>query len=600
MALFLRRRLTSLRARLVAAFVLVALVPILAVSLALTRTVASSYEAAAERRLTLGVDAVRVRIAEMKRLAEARVASIALRDLPAARVEDDAALASPAVLQHDLPVLEIVSATGETISSLHWPAGLGLPDADVVFPGDGSIRLQKVGEGHGYRERLTVTASRAAVWRGSPVEVRGGFFLDEDVLASLRTPLGMEVALRDSVRAEWRAPRASPLSRWREPRLDAGRGSVELAGVRHRWASTRLQAGLWAVVALPTTELSSVTRELLRVAAVATGTAVLASILAALWLSGWIATPVQRLARALPAVAEGGRGEPLPESGSAELAELAAAFNRMTSELHLSRERLLQAERVAAWREMARRLAHELKNPIFPIQVSIETLRRVVDRGGVGVGPGGAPASEDFARLLRESCDTILDELRLLRGIIDEFSRFARLPQPTFQPTDLNEVVRQVLALHAPRGGAVRVEARLGDDTPPIMADRDLLALALGNLVANALQAMPETGTLRVRSAPADGGAVVEVSDTGPGIAEEQRTRLFTPYFTTKKGGTGLGLSIAQSVVSDHAGRIEVRTGTGAGTTFTLWLPLRPPAAERALREAERAPSSDPPSPEAG
>jgi two-component system, NtrC family, nitrogen regulation sensor histidine kinase NtrY len=593
-ALALRRRLKSLRARLVGAFLIVAVVPILAVSLALTRSVARSYEEASERRLALAVDAVRLRLAELRKLAEARVATIALRDLPAARVEDDATLTSPAVLQHDLPVLEIVAASGETISSLHWPAGLGLPDADVVFPGDGSLRLQRVGEGHGSRERLTVTASRAAVWRGANVVVRGGYFLDEDFLSSLRTPLGMTVGLRDGLRREWRTPSSSPLNAWSDPRLDASRGDVTLAGVRYRWAATRLQPGLWGVVALPATEISRVTGDLLRVAAVATGTAVLASVLAALWLSGWIATPIQRLARALPAVAEGSRSEPLPESGSAELAALAAAFNRMTGELHLSRERLLQAERVAAWREMARRLAHELKNPIFPIQVSIETLRRAVDRGAAGGRPLGGPGHEEFARLLRESCDTILDELRLLRGIVDEFSRFARLPQPTFRPTDLNEVVRQVLALHGPRAAGVSIEAELGEELPTILADRDLLALALGNFVANAFDAMPESGTLRVRSARAEGGALVEVADTGPGIAGEQRTRLFTPYSTTKRGGTGLGLSIAQSVVSDHGGRIEVRSAPGEGTAFTLLLPLQPPAAARSPREAHvsQAPSS--------
>jgi nitrogen fixation/metabolism regulation signal transduction histidine kinase len=305
---------------------------------------------------------------------------------------------------------------------------------------------------------------------------------------------------------------------------------------------------------------------------------VLAAALAALWFSAWIARPVQRLARALPVVARGERSEAMPVTGAAEVAQLAAEFNRMTAELFESRERLLQAERVAAWREMARRLAHELKNPIFPIQVSIETLRRVFDREAERRASGDAEAGEEFGRLFRESCDTILDELRLLRGIIDEFSRFARLPQPHFAPTDVGMLVEQVLALHRPGAGRVTIETELAPDLPQILADRDLLSHALGNLVANAFEAMPDGGVLRVRTLRTGTGVAVAIEDSGPGIPEEQRRRLFTPYFTTKRGGTGLGLSIAQSIVADHGGRIEVRTEAGRGTVFTLILPLQPPA----------------------
>jgi two-component system NtrC family sensor kinase len=117
------------------------------------------------------------------------------------------------------------------------------------------------------------------------------------------------------------------------------------------------------------------------------------------------------------------------------------------------------------------------------------------------------------------------------------------------------------------------VETSLPDGLPPVAADRDLLARALGNLVGNALDAMPDSGTLRVAAAVTDGAMAIEVADTGPGLTEEQRTRLFTPYYTTKKGGTGLGLAIVQGIVSDHGGRIQVVSQPGQGTTFTLVLP---------------------------
>jgi len=194
-------------------------------------------------------------------------------------------------------------------------------------------------------------------------------------------------------------------------------------------------------------------------------------------------------------------------------------------------------------------------------------------------GPSVAdPAALDQAMraipTLGEHSDTILEELQALRKIIDEFSEFARMPQPVLEPTDLNAVVEQTLALYQAQANGCRVEAALGQDLPTLAADRVLLGRAIGNLIANALEAMPGGGALRVRTSRRPGGLCVEVEDTGPGLTEEQRTRLFTPYFTTKKGGTGLGLSIVQGIVTDHGGRIEVRSEPGQGTTFTLILPL--------------------------
>jgi nitrogen fixation/metabolism regulation signal transduction histidine kinase len=251
-------------------------------------------------------------------------------------------------------------------------------------------------------------------------------------------------------------------------------------------------------------------------------------------------------------------------AGSDEIGDLARAFTDLSAELEVSRERLLQAERVAAWREMARRLAHELKNPIFPIQLSIETLRRALAQD---------EQAGRFGELFRESSDTVLDELRALRGIIDEFSDFARMPQPRLQPTDVAEVIAHVTELYRARAGEVALQTAVAHGLPVVAADREMLARALGNLVGNALDAMPEGGTLRVAAAAQDGGVAIEVSDTGPGLTEEQRTRLFTPYFTTKRGGTGLGLAIVQGIVSDHGGRIRVESEPGKGTTFTLLLP---------------------------
>ena len=131
----------------------------------------------------------------------------------------------------------------------------------------------------------------------------------------------------------------------------------------------------------------------------------------------------------------------------------------------------------------------------------------------------------------------------------------------------------RALDLYRPRADGVEIEAGLAESLPDVNGDKDLLGRALGNLISNALDAMPEGGKLAVRTAAAPGVVTVEVEDSGPGLTDDQKTRLFTPYFTTKRGGTGLGLAIVQGIVSDHGGRIQVRSEPGHGTSFTLVLP---------------------------
>jgi two-component system nitrogen regulation sensor histidine kinase NtrY len=282
-------------------------------------------------------------------------------------------------------------------------------------------------------------------------------------------------------------------------------------------------------------------------------------------LASRIARPVRALAEGARRVADGDLSGMVPASAPDEIGELARAFNAMVEALRVSQDRLLQAERVAAWREMARRLAHELKNPLFPIQLSIETLRRAFERGGAG---------GELAGLVRDSTRTILDEIVALKRIIDEFSEFARTPKPRLRPLDLNGLVDSVLALYRPRAEEVTIETDHDATLPPHEADRDLLHKALSNLVANALEAMPGPGLLRLTTRNGGGAATLEVLDTGSGLTPEQKGRLFTPYYTTKKGGTGLGLAIVQGIVSDHGGRVEVESAVGKGTRFTLVFPL--------------------------
>jgi two-component system nitrogen regulation sensor histidine kinase NtrY len=561
--------MTGLRARLFLAFVLVAVPPLLLLALAVTAEMSRSFEQTATERLDTGLKSALARIEQMRKRAEGQVAAVATQDLPTtpASVEGDRTIAEVLGARRDLPALEILDAEGRVISSRHWPAGYGLKGRDVAYSGDGALRLARVAQDYGETERLALMPSREAGWRGATVTVRGGVFLDGDFLVDLSRLMDAEVALRDTKRGVWIAPPSSSLTGW-APLLegDSSVGELALGGTSYRYRAAAIHPALWLVVAMPRTRLDSLMGQV-RVFTLGTAAAaLLAALLASLVLSGRIAEPIRGLASGARRVAAGDLDSSVEVTARDEIGDLGRAFNAMTAELRASRERLLQAERVAAWREMARRLAHELKNPLFPIQLSIETLRRALEKGG--------SQGSEFGALFSESSQTILEELRSLRGIIEEFSDFARMPRPSLAATDVNGVVDQVLALYQARG--VVVEKNLEAQLPTLLADRDLLARALGNLVANALEAMPQGGSLRVRTGTRPGAVVVQVEDTGPGLTEDQRTRLFTPYYTTKRGGTGLGLAIVQGIISDHGGTIEVESETGAGTSFTLILPLNP------------------------
>jgi nitrogen fixation/metabolism regulation signal transduction histidine kinase len=276
-----------------------------------------------------------------------------------------------------------------------------------------------------------------------------------------------------------------------------------------------------------------------------------------------VTRPVQQLADTAGKVAAGNWGATVDTSSADEIGQLARAFNRMTHELLDQRERLVQAERVAAWRELARRLAHELKNPLFPLQITVENMQRARDR-----------YPEQFDEVFRESTATLLAELANLKQIVGRFSDFAKMPAPQMQPVSVNDLVSENARFFTPQLAEAKVVPVLALDAAvrPIQADPEQLTRVIRNLILNAIDAMPNGGTLTIRTAAVDGGASIEISDTGQGLTPEECDRLFTPYYTTKTHGTGLGLAIVQSVISDHKGRISVESAPGRGATFKIEL----------------------------
>ncbi|HVI96983.1 MAG TPA: ATP-binding protein, partial [Anaeromyxobacter sp.] len=280
-------------------------------------------------------------------------------------------------------------------------------------------------------------------------------------------------------------------------------------------------------------------------------------------LASRVTRPLEALRAAAARVAAGELGARVQARASGEVGELVRAFDAMSAELAASRDRLAQAERIAAWREVARRLAHEIKNPLTPIAMSVETLRDAHARGRA-----------DFPALLEEGTQAIGEEVRRLKRIVDEFSRFARLPAPERAAVAPEELVQAVLALFpTPPAGAI-LEREVEPGLPPVLADRDQVLQVLLNLVQNALDAMPAGGKVRI-VARRDGRVVrFDVADSGAGIPPGDLDRVFEPYFTTKEGGTGLGLAIAQRIAEEHGGSLTAASTPGAGATFTLRLPV--------------------------
>jgi two-component system, NtrC family, nitrogen regulation sensor histidine kinase NtrY len=209
-----------------------------------------------------------------------------------------------------------------------------------------------------------------------------------------------------------------------------------------------------------------------------------------------------------------------------------------------------------------------LKNPLCPLQLTVENLLRARQQ-----------SPEVFEEIFQESSSTLLSEIGNLKAIISRFSEFSKMPSPKFERVDLNEVVRKVAQLfqaqlHAPGRASIVCRLELPVSPVSVAGDPELLHRALSNLVLNAMDAMSDGGTITIRTKQGGHYAHIEVSDTGSGLTPEECERVFTPYYTSKTHGTGLGLAIVQSVISDHGGRISVRSEKGHGTTFEIELPL--------------------------
>ncbi len=498
-----------------------------------------------------------------------------------------------------LDFLEIIGPDGNIVSSAQWPARFGYAEpAANEAEQTPFLKREELPDGSSVLGLFAVRAIRGAE---PAVKLVGGRRLDQSFLADLPVAPGMQVALYSDaasatndvganasntgpagfdpkrlVSAGGEVPGAEHYASLIDPARTSGQqasGILYLTSRREDSVSATaipLKNSAGDVLAVLTVAISrgGLVAEQQQIRAIAYGVAsggILLAIIFSLWIAARVSRPVEELARAAEEVASGSWDTQVPVRGRDEVAVLARSFNHMTKQLTNQRERLVQSERVAAWRELARRLAHELKNPLFPLQLTVENLVRA----------RRLPTAE-FDEVFSESTQTLSMEIRNLNKIIGRFSDFSKMPKPELERIDAKDVVERVRALYASgneEGPKISVETKIDDRPMPLMVDPELLHRALSNLVLNAKDAMPEGGTVSISARPKGEAVELRVADTGQGLTPEECERLFTPYYTTKQHGTGLGLAIVQSVVADHEGTIAVESHAGQGATFVITLP---------------------------
>ena len=595
----------SFRVKLIVMFTVTVLVTVVLVASIITANIRAAFERENNQRITALGGQFQQQLSQRSAEVTDQVLGIATADSTlrmgidvnrpnpdySAYVNDAPTIAAA----HHLDFLEFVAYDGTIVSSAQWPARFGYKVEWVTDPVDWQkqpafLSREELPDG----TAVGLIAVRTVRARDRNLYVIGGRRLDREFLASLSLPAGMRALL-------YLSPTSSrgvqSLTDVNGPFANSEPLNPLLRNVREQkkeiantimWSADAASAETFQAIPLLDRRgdflgaflVGSSREEQVRlehyirsVALVVGAGGVFLGVLFSGWVASRVTRPMQRLVEAAREVAAGDWKAKVEVESEDELGELGEAFNRMTQRLTEQRDQLVQAERVAAWREVARRLAHELKNPLFPLQITVENLLRAREHN---------PAQ--FEEVFRESTTTLLAELANLKTIIARFSDFARMPAPQLQSVDLNEIMRNVANLfsaqfRAPGKATIELRLELDNRLDLVQADPDLLHRAVQNLVLNAMDAMPSGGTLILRTEKRNGGARLLISDSGKGLTREECQRLFTPYYTTKQHGTGLGLAIVQSVVSDHGGHISVTSEPGRGTTFEIDLPFTPPAA---------------------
>jgi two-component system, NtrC family, nitrogen regulation sensor histidine kinase NtrY len=547
---------------------------------------------------------------QVKNIADADITLRVAIDL--ARPSADQSLyvhdATGAAQDHQMDFVELVGWDGTVISSAQYLSRVGHKEDWVTATKDWNatsafLKREDLADG----SALSLTAVRSVSGgNDKSLYIVGGRRLDQNFLSTLVLPSGMRAFLYVNLDPGF-SPAAllSPMKdgvdqpERLQPVIDQIRRQPQTLVQTIHWNSDATSAETFHAMPLmgrnnellgvllvgsSRKELVLLRNRIVMTSAAVVAGALLIVLLVSLWVAARITRPVRELAEGAREVAAGRWETRIDVRSLDEIGQLGIAFNDMTRTLASQRDRLLQTERVAAWRELARRLAHELRNPLFPLQITVENLQRAKQLD-----------AKQFLEVFNESTATLKVELANLNAIVGRFSDFSKMQAPTFTRMDVNEALRNIIRLFEPQFNVVgkptiAAEYFLTETLPEIDADPVLLHRAFQNLVLNALDVMPAGGTLTLRTSERGANVLIEISDSGAGLTPEECARLFTPYYTTKQQGTGLGLAIVQSIVSDHHGTIGVSSEEGHGTTFRIELPKRQAGAEFARSEEPAAP----------
>ena len=550
---------------------------------------------------------------QVKNIADADITLRVAIDL--ARTSADQSLyvhdATGAAQDHQMDFVELVGWDGTVISSAQNPARVGHKEDWVTATKDWNathwfLKKEDLADG----AALSLTAVRSiSGGNDKNLYIVGGRRLDQNFLSTLVLPSGMRAFLYVNLdpgfspAALLSGPKDAVEQPERlQPLIDQIRRQPQTLVQTINWNSEATSAETFHAMPLPgrnnellgvllvgssRKELVLLTNRIVMTALAVAAGALLIGLLVSLWVASRITRPVSELAEGAREVAAGRWETRIDVRGLDEIGQLGIAFNDMTRTLASQRDKLLQTERVAAWRELARRLAHELRNPLFPLQITVENLQRAKQLD-----------AKQFLEVFNESTATLKVELANLNAIVGRFSDFSKMPAPQFTRVDVNEALRNIIRLFEPQFNvvgkpAIAAEYFLTEPLPEIDADAVLLHRAFQNLVLNAVDAMPTGGTLTLRTFERGANVLIEITDSGAGLTPEECARLFTPYYTTKQQGTGLGLAIVQSIVTDHNGTISVSSEEGHGTTFRIDLPKRQANATVAQSEDQPAPDKD-------
>jgi two-component system nitrogen regulation sensor histidine kinase NtrY len=563
-----------LRTRFMLWFGLAALVPIAVAAVVTRAVVARSYRDEYQRTRGAAERAAKAELERLEAQLEATATALASRDHPVIGnllqdlVKDGGALTSearrrlreqvgPEMAGLGLDGLTIVGPDDLILAAPHKRGTVGDPDPEarrLAAAPRIRYRQDKIMGARAMQPVLIAETARLARDAGVAVVVVVGRAIDARLIESVRRPGRIDARIVDGRGRELVAPAEPGWGRERGPLT-----RIALVGDGQEVAA-------WIEVAVGDRDLASLQRQVTVVAVVLAILALGLTMLLGAVVARRITAGLDRLVEGAQAAARGDLAHRVAVTSADEVGELAGAFNLMLEDLGTAEERLVIAERIAAWQEIARRLAHEIKNPLTPIQMAMDNLRKTWRK-----------QHPSFGDILEESTATVLEESDRLRRIVTEFSDFARMPRADLHPLDLTEVVASALALYQ---GETPVVRQLAAGLPQVSADRGQLTQVVLNLVENARDAIAgrPDGSIVVATRRGDAGDRVElvVEDNGPGVAAELRDKVFAPYFTTKQGhgGTGLGLAIVHRIVSDHGGRIVIGEAASGGARFAIELPL--------------------------